>query len=197
MLDFNKILDEDLYGMCKAGDDAAWEYVYNYILVICTWDKWNLHDDPRSIAQEITLHLINNALTKVKYIEKFRNFITVISVNKIKDSFKSYKHHLSMDEPIKNNNGDDYIPEYENPTPLPDEVILNYEVVSIIDGTLNKMASPCNGILREYFNYKLGLYKDYNELSKVLSMPIPTISSAVTRCLKKFIKFKEIKALYD
>ena len=82
MIDFNRVPDEDLYGMCMNGDEGAWQYMYNFILTICRWDKWNLRDEPEDLAQEITTYLIEKALIKVANKNKFKNFVKVMTINK-------------------------------------------------------------------------------------------------------------------
>lgn len=194
MIDFNAVSDEDLYGMCKVGDEDAWQYLYNYILAICKWNKWDLKDDPDELAQNITMHFIEKAIKKAKEMDKFRNFVKTTTINKIKDSFKTISMK-SIDEPVKGSNGEDFVPEQPDPKPLHDTNLLNLEIVSIIDSAIKKLKNDCQRVVKEYLKFKMGIYDDYRELSKVLKMPVPTISSSVRRCLNKLIEFKEIKAL--
>lgn len=196
MINFNAIPDEDLYGMCVRGDEEAWQYLYNFILAICMWKKWDLRDGPEELAQEITVHLIEKALKKVVKKNRFRVFVKTMAINKIKDSFKTPLIH-SIDKPIKNKKGEEFIPEYADPKPLHDISLMNLEIVSIIDTAVKKLPKACQRVINEYLNFKMGIYKDYKELSKVLKMPVPTISSSVRRCLNKLIEFKEIKSLRD
>jgi len=195
MIDFNTVSDEDLHGMCRGGDEDAWQYVYNYILTICKWKKWGLDDEPDELAQEVTMHLIEKAMNKVKEKNKFRNFVKVMTINKIKDSFKSPKITESIDKPRRNRKGEDFVPEYADSAPLHDTVLMNLEIATVIDAAVKKLSEACQRIVNEYFNFKLGVYEDYKELSRVLKMPVPTISSSVRRCLNSLIEFKEIKAL--
>lgn len=195
MIDFKAVSDEDLYGMCIQGDEDAWRYVYNYILTICKWKKWDLRNDAEEIAQDIITHFIEKAIKKVREKTKFRNFVKVIAINKIKDSFKGMKSDDSLEAPQKNKQGEEFVPEYRDRAPLRDNVLVGLETVFIIDLAVKKLSETCQKVVTEYFNFKLGLYKDYKELSKVLKMPVPTISSSVRRCLNKLMGFKEIKAL--
>jgi DNA-directed RNA polymerase specialized sigma24 family protein len=87
------------------------------------------------------------------------------------------------------------VPEYQDPGPLHDNILAGLETVSIIESAVKKLPEACQKVVTEYFNFKLGIYKDYKELSQVLKMPVPTISSSVSRCLKKLVEFREIKAL--
>lgn len=195
MIDFKTVSDEDIYGMCIQGDEDAWRYVYNFILAICKWNKWDLKDDPEEMAQDISMHLIEKAIRKVKEKTKFRSFVKVTTINKIKDSFKGMKADRSLQAPLKNSKGEDFVPEYQDPAPLHDNVLAGLETVSIIESAVKKLSEACQRVITEYFNFKLGIYKDYKELSRVLKMPIPTISSSVRRCLNKLIELREIKAL--
>src|SRR4030067_2017746 len=113
--------------MCVRGDEGAWQYMYNFILKICRWEKCNLRDEPEELAQEITLHLIEKALGKVNHKNKFRSFVKTMTINKIKDSFKKPSMH-SIDKPIKNIKGEEFIPEYKDPRPLHDTALYNLEV---------------------------------------------------------------------
>lgn len=196
MIDYNTIPDEDLFGMCIEGDEGAWQYTYNYILTICKWKKWNLRAEPEDLAQKITLHLIEKAIKKVKEKTKFRNFVKVMTINKIKDSFKlSSIQEEPFDKLIKGRNGEEYTLDFPDPRPLHEKALIDLEIVSIIDAAILKLPRPCQKVLKEYLNFKMGHYKDYKELSKVLKMHIPTISSKVRRCLDKLLELKEIKEL--
>jgi RNA polymerase sigma factor (sigma-70 family) len=195
MIDFNAIPDADLYGMCIQGDEGAWRYMYNYILTICRWSKWDLHEEPEEMAQGITLHLIEKAIGKVKEKNKFRNFVKTVSINKIKDSFKTFRPEASLDDTRRNKKGEEFIPEHMDPKPLHDISLMNLEIVSVIESAIKQLSHDCQKVVNEYLNYKMGLHKDYKELSNVLKMPVPTVSAKVRRCLDKLIKFKEIKEL--
>lgn len=196
MIDYSAIPDEDLYGMCLDGDQGAWQYTYNYILTVCNWRKWDLLDEPEELAQQITLHLIEKAIKKIKEKTKFRNFVKVMTINKIKDSFKSStSREESLEKSIKKGNGEEIPVEYIDPKPLHEKVIIDLEIVSIIDAAIMKLPESCQRVVREYLKLKMGFYKDYKELSKVLKMHIPTISSKVRRCLNKLMELKEMKEL--
>lgn len=198
MVNFNAVADRDLYEMCCQGDEGAWQYIYNYIykcvMETCKKRNWKLRDDFDEMAQQITIHLLEKALKKVKETDKFRNFVRVVAVNKILDSFK-VQLMQSTDKPVKNKKGEEFIPEYPDSQPLHDTYIFNLEIVSVIDTAIKKLSKDCQRVVNEYLKFKIGLYENYKELSKVLKMPIPTISSSVRRCLNKIVEFKEIKAL--
>ena len=194
MIDSNAISDEDLYEMCIQGDEDAWQYVYNYILIICKWGKWDLRDEPEELAQQITLHLLEKGLKKAREKMKFRNFIKVMTINKIKDSFKG-TIMTSLEETVKNKKGEEFVPEHTHPQKTHDISIMNIQMVVVVREAITKLSQECQRVVNEYLNYKMGEYKDYTELSRVLGMPVPTISSLVRRCLDKLLSLKEIKSL--
>lgn len=197
MIDFKKVKDEDLYGMCLIRDEDAWQYVYNCILTICKWRKWKLRDQPEEICQSILVHLFDKAFKKIKEKDKFRVFVKVTAINKIKDSFKSLElRHEPLEKKVRNPKGEDFTPEYPDDKPSQETLIFRCQVASIIDSAIEKLPSLCRKIVKEYLNFKIGLYKSYAELSGILKMPIPTISSKVSRCLPILVENKEIKDLH-
>ncbi|MBA4418272.1 MAG: hypothetical protein C0392_10240 [Syntrophus sp. (in: bacteria)] len=193
MIDFKSITDEDLYGMCASGDEGAWRYLYNYILKICEWSRI---DDPEDMASTVTLELIERALKKVRHKDKFRSFVKVMTKNRIIDSFKSSsKKEIPMSSFIKDDDEDGVTPEIGRQEPDQIESLFRTEIAAIVDAAIEKLPIRCRNIIREYLNFKKGLYDNYEELSRVLEMPVPTISSSVSRCMKILVNYKEIKTL--
>jgi RNA polymerase sigma factor (sigma-70 family) len=173
------------------GDEGAWRYTYHYILIICGWKKWNLRDSPEDMAQQILAHLLEKAIKKVKEKEKFRNFIKTMNINKIKDSFKSPLSKMeTMERSVRDKNGEEIPVEFADPRPLQEESLMNLEIVSIIDAAIQRLPEPSRRVIQEYLNFKRGLYEDYQELSEVLKMRVPTISSIVSRGIAKLMKMK-------
>ncbi len=193
MINYNKVSDEVLYGMCMAGDGGAWTYVFNYSLKICKSKKWHMGDESEDIASEVTKNLMKTIWTKDNMREqnKFRNLIAVAAVNKIKDLLKSSRrNNIPIDDDIDlkvmGRTGNN-VNQIEN--------IERFEIVLLIDQALEKLSQGCQNVLREYFKYKVGLYDDLAETSKVLNMSISRFSTNVHRCLKKMIEFPEMKEL--
>jgi len=198
MVDYNATSDEDLYGMCVAGDEGAWKYAYNYVNAcigkICYRKGWHLRDGHEEMVQVVTVHLIEYGLEMVREKNKFRSFIVTVTLNKIRDSFKRPRMY-SLDEPMRTKNGGTVVIEVSDPKPSPEERLWTMDVISTIDNAIEKLPKRCRNRVREYLKYKLGIYENYEELSTVLMEPVPTISSSITGCLKKLASFKEITAL--
>jgi len=196
MVDYNLFSDSELYQICIEGDEDAWQYLYNYILTICGWKKWELNE-PEELAQEIALHLIDGSIKKVKEKARFRNFIKVMTINKIKDHFR--RENRFRPEPLEGNvrnwKGEVFTLEHPDPKPSAYHPLIVLEEMSIVNEAIKKLPGACQKVVTEYLNFKIGIYKDYRELSKILKMPVPTISSRVSRCLEKLLQFKEIRQL--
>lgn len=198
MVDYNAISDEDLYGMCVAGDEGAWKYLYNYVNAsigkICNRRSWHLKDGHDEMAQVVVVHLIEYGLEMVREKNKFRGFVITVTLNKIRDSFKRPRMY-SLDEPVRTKEGETVVIDLPDTKPSLEERLWTNDVISIIDNAIEKLPKSCQKRVTEYLKYKLGIYDSYGELSAVLKEPVPTISSSITRCLKILAGFKEITVL--
>lgn len=193
MINYNIVPDKELYGMCVAGDGKAWEYLNNYILKICQW--WRL-SHPEDMASQVTLELLDRRLGTIQKKDHFRYFVKLITQSRIKDYLKS---PLNREDPITRTSEDgeehEIDPRAGHHEPDQMERLSYMEVVDIVDGAIEKLSGICRAVMREYLKFKRGMYDDYEELSQVLGIPVPTVSSRVTRCMKIFVGFKEIQAL--
>ena len=193
MINYKKMPDADLYGMCLAGDEKAWEYIYNYIILFCKYQGFN---SPEDMASKVVIELIEGGLETVKKQDRFRYLVKLRAQSRIKDYVKSAQaREVSI---FKKTEDDDEIvidprAGFHKPTQL--ENLHCMEVMVIVDQAVEKLAGMCRRVIREYLNFKLGFYEDYQELSRVLEMSVPNISSRVNRCMKTLIGFKEIQSL--
>ena len=193
VIDFKTMPDTDLFGMCIAGDEKAWEYLYNYILRICEW--WHLNS-PDDMTDKVVLELLEGRLGTIRKKDRLRHFVKLLTQSRIKDYLKSAQ---SREVPIYRRAEEDGEDEFDlragchEPTQM--ENLNCMEVMAIVDQAVEKLGSMCRRVVREYLNFKLGFYEDYQELSRVLDMSVPNISSRVNRCMKTLIGFKEIQLL--
>ena len=86
MVNYKTVSDEDLYGMCMAGDKGAWTYVYTYILSICRWCRVK---DPENVAGKVTVELLEKRLKRLREKNIFRYLLKTLALSRIKDSLKS------------------------------------------------------------------------------------------------------------
>jgi RNA polymerase sigma factor (sigma-70 family) len=193
MIDFRVLPDGDLYGMCAAGDGEAWKYLFNYSLRI--GEEWRI-SRPEDVAGWVVTELLDGKLGKVREKDRFRKFVKTMTQNRIRDELKSAR---AREVPIYRQSDED---DFEEVDPRagrhePDqEARLNcLEVAAIVDAAVERLSGMCRRVIREYLNFKIGLYEDYQELSRVLGMSVPNISSRVTRCMKILLGFKEIQSL--
>ncbi|OQW98151.1 MAG: hypothetical protein BWK74_05275 [Desulfobacteraceae bacterium A6] len=195
MLDYKNLPDEDLYGMCLAGDEDAWKYLYNYILKICEW--WRI-SYPEDMASKVTEELLKGRIGTLRKKDRFRYFVKLLTQSRIKDYLKSaQRREVSIYKSSKDSNDEEI--ERQECRSKPDQIErLNcMEVMSIVDQAVEKLSEICRRVIREYLKFKIGLYEDYRELSQVLGMSVPNISSRVTRCMKILVGFKEIESLRE
>ena len=209
MIDYKKISNEDLFGMCLAGDGGAWTYVYNYALKICKSRKWNMGTESVDIASEVTKNLIKAVARKkggIREQDKFRNLITVATVNKIKDLLKStYKNTVLIEDIVHKMKRNDSDQDHQNMidnvigSKKADQIesIERLEIFLLIDQALEQLSLGCQYVLKEYFKYKVGIYDDYNELSKVLNMSVSLLATRISRCIQKMLVLPEMKTLKE
>lgn len=192
MINYKNMPDVDLYGLCLAGDEKAWEYIYNYIILFCKYQGFYSAED---MASKVVIELIEGRLETIQKKDRFLSFVKLVTRSRIKDYIGSartrevplYKRNEDDDEVIDPRAG------YHAPTQM--EYLQYMEVMTIVDQAVEKLSGMCKRVIREYLNFKLGLYEDYQELSHVLKMSVPNISSRVNRCMKTLIGFKEIQLL--
>jgi RNA polymerase sigma factor (sigma-70 family) len=203
---FKGIKEEELYDMCKRGEQEAWQYVFNYIVFVCKGAGMKDDDDKNDMAQSIILNLLDGGLAKCKRKESFKTFLKVVTINRVIDNYRHARHNISMNENKgykgKIGYSEDTYPGNDFIMNLPDTTNNNdpssfEEILNTTKKILNKMTKQCKKILYAYFKYKLGYIEDYNELSELLKLPSGTISARVTRCLRQFSSYQEIKDLYE
>ena len=193
MIDFKVLADRDLYGMCLAGDEKAWEYLYNYILKIAS--GWRL-GRPEDVAGQVTLELLEGRLETIQKKDRFRYFVKLMTNSRIKDDLKSARaREVPIYRPSAEDDGEEIDPRAGCHEPDQEERLNSMEVAAIVDAAVEKLSTICRRVIREYLRFKMGLYEDYQELSGILGMSVPNISSRVTRCMKTLVGFKEIQSL--
>ena len=215
MIDYKNMPDVDLCEMCQQGDEGAWQYLYNYIFVICRNRRWNLND-PEDMASKTTMKLLDNVINKVKDKNKFKNFVAIITINLIKDGFKkgkakiansqkdnklpvkakTVKVELPIEDIIRKDNSDSAHDGLFGEDANQLENMINYERAIILEAGINKLPPRERKIFKEWWKYKQGEYKNYNELNKHLGIDNSTITRNVEKSMKMLISMPELKELY-
>ncbi len=193
MIDFKALPDEDLYGMCLAGDEKAWQYLYNYVLQICAC--WHL-SRPEHMAGDVIFELLERRLGTIQKKDRFLYFVKLLTQSRIKDHLKSAQaREIPIYKPAEENGKEEIDPRAGCHAPDQLEKLNCMEIAAIVDQALEKLSGICRRVVREYLNFKLGLYENYQELSRILGMSIPNISSRVNRCMKTLVGLQEIQSL--
>jgi len=81
----------DCLEMCLRGEEEAWAYVYNMVLGICRWPRWNLRDSAEDLAQAIVLFLLEKGLKECREKPSFRAFVRKVAfIRYINSVFQGY-----------------------------------------------------------------------------------------------------------
>lgn len=195
MLDFRVIKDADLYGMCAAGEEDAWRYLYNYILRIC--QGWRI-SSPEDVASKVTEELIEGRLGAVREKKRFRHVVKLLTLSRLKDEVKAVRNRaVPLSRRSEEDDAEEVDPRVGYHEADQEARLNSLEVAAIVDAAVEKLSAVCRRVIREYLKFKIGLYENYEELSRVLGMAVPTVSSRVTRCMRDLVGFKEIQSLRE
>ena len=195
MIDYKQVADSMLYEMCLDNDGDAWDYVYKYATGVCQF--WNV---PEYINEEeariMVEKLWEGGILKVKNKDHFRYFLKMAIQNRIKTYLRSPKSRkVSIYRSSEEDNTEEIDPRIGFIEPDQLKRLNEMQVKDIVNKCIEKLPKICQPVMREYLNLLDGLYKDYEELSRVLRLKVPTISSRVTRCMRTLVNYKEIQSL--
>jgi len=77
---------DELYYLCRDGNERIWEYLYGYVYQIVRYRSWELdREEAKDIAQDTMRFLLDGGLKKVKKPNAFKNFIKRMTANRIID----------------------------------------------------------------------------------------------------------------
>jgi RNA polymerase sigma factor (sigma-70 family) len=185
--------NEELFHMCLSGDESAWKFVYNYVLSIAHWPRWNLRESPEDLAQAIVLFLLEKGLHQVREPKAFRGFIKRVAVTKILDSFKKKEPEgKSLDTMDNPDDGSSPTKDLPSQNPGPEDHAFSVDFFRSVSQALLSLPEYCRGVLPHYFRYRLGLIGNYEELAAGLGKPMGTVSAQVRRCLDKLTATQEM-----
>jgi RNA polymerase sigma factor (sigma-70 family) len=182
--------DAVLYRRCRAGDQAAWEEVWSYVLGICRWGKWRLGDQAHDLASSAVTSLLDGGLKKVREPDRFRPFLKRVTVNRILDHLRrkrpdSASHDEWEQEPV------------EDPDLRPSlEVeVMNRASVETVMEAIEDLGKKCNELLQVYLSFKIGLVESYREMEGLLGKKANILAVEFRRCLERLRRDKRVMAL--
>lgn len=194
-IDFSTIPNATLYEMCTAGDATAWQYVYNYILVVVR-DKGTIYPDtPEDVAQEVALRLIRRLLN-LDNPDAFRAYIKRIAHNYFIDRLRRF---VPPTEPL-HGSGDDHEPAVDppSPSPGPDAITHGKVLYTLFQDHMQKLSTACGEVLNVYFNYKIcGRPDNYKEIAAQFGMTVGGVGVRIKRCLEELCAFPSIRDWID
>ena len=181
--------DRELFLRCCQGEEKAWEYLYGYVLSITRWARWGLGDAAEDIAQAVLLSLMERGLSMVRSSDSFRSFVRRTTINRVLDHFKAGDVRLrhrgrpaESDDPPKA----DPVVDCPDGGPGVEDRVLGRRDLERMRGLLEVLPGYCEGIIRAYMKYRLGLLESYQDIARHLGRPLNTVSVQIKRCLEHF-----------
>lgn len=189
-IEFSSLSNEDLYNQCMRGDEQAWQYVYNYILLLCRKNHWDRSEAPEDTAQSVISHLLTKGIDQVREIAAFRGFIRMVTLNFIKDQARKKK--LATISIHRDERDDNPGIEPISRAPGPEQQLMSEGLLASFSEAVEQMTDTCRSILGGYIQFKLGVYEDYQSLAQAFELTVSTYSSRVKRCLDQLRQHDEI-----
>ena len=192
-MNFSDLSGDDLHEMCLRGDQAAWKYIYNYVLAIARSPRWRLRETPEDMAQSIVCHLLDKGIERVKTKRAFRSFVRRVAVNFILDSFKG-KAFFALSLDMGEDDDERPFPTPAATDPDPESLTMGHEFSEIIDQGIESWPRDAGRYWGAYVDYKMGKYRSYKALAEKFGAGIGTLSSRIKRCLDKLRMIGRIRA---
>ena len=178
---------EDAYLVQRTleGDIRAFEALidkYKNMVFTISFRMLGNHTDAEDASQEVFLRLYNS-LSKYNSNHKFSNWLYQITMNICRDELrkrKSAKTSVSLDEPIREEDGKDIaslIPDEYN---LPERVAEENELRNRLELAIQKLPKDYKEPL--VLRYTKGL--SYEDISSILKLPIGTVKIRIHRARK-------------
>ncbi len=195
--DFKDMPDENLYAFCKKGDEAAWSYVYGFVLGITRWKRWNLIDTAEDVTQQVIVSLIEKGLGMVKEPKQFRAFVKRVTINRILDSYKGRQAVALPDDDrgvaaLMNHDSEGH-----QTGSVAEDKIVHDEIVEVSLGIIECLPPYCRELMKLYLEYQIGRVESYREMADRLSLSINTVSVQIKRCLEGMRKHRDFKVLVE
>ena len=194
-------IEEELIRRCQRGDKGAFaELVRKYqrfvfsLLFRMLPDKDSVED----LAQEVWVK-VYNSIGKVKTYSSFKSWLNRIAITTYysKKRKEGDRNEVSLSEMFSDDDsGEQREREIEDPSPIPEEILLSEEWKIFVDKTLRAMPEQSRLLIVMKDNQSLS----YEEIGDILGITIGTVKSRLSRAREMMIKelslyFKEPKRL--
>lgn len=195
-MNWSQLKCQDLYVLCLRGDEAAWGYLYNYILKISAALGGPKNDGARDEAHSIVVKLLNRGLQRVNRPQAFRAYVRTAIQNHFKDKWRCRSPRttsLTAGDPKDGSGALDLPSSY----PDPDAIMGGKSLYELVDAHLAQLSRECRQLLETYVAYKTnrypGRYPDYKTIARKLNLPQGTLASRIKRCLDQLRAFPKIR----
>ena len=202
--EIEKLRDEELYDLCRANIEEAWLYLFNYILGLVRWYRFNKYPDLEDllgascedIAAECMSHVFEVALPKVREPSRFRAFVRVVVHHKLMTllsrTFRDRDRKADKVEKMGEDEPADPVEDLKGDAGFGLEPYKMKRLLKLLFEKLNRISRECRDTLAEYMKIKMGVYADYAELSAKVGLNVSTIAARVHRCLRTLLSQSDI-----
>lgn len=182
--------EAELLARCRRGEAAAWNELFDLHYAVAGRFVFQLspdfsREDCEEICQEVFLSVIKN-LHSFQGESQFQTWLFRIAANKARDfrekRLAAKRGGGQTTIPLQAENPETGLtPEAPDPSPTPDENLMNAEKLSLVRAALDQLAEPCREIIELRYFGDLS----YEELSATLELNPKTVSSRLSKCLDR------------
>ncbi len=175
---------EDAYLVKRTleGDIRAFEALidkYKNMVFTISFRMLGNHADAEDASQEVFLRLFNS-LKKYNSNHKFSNWLYQITMNICRDELrkrKNAKGNISLDEPLKEQDGKDIASLIPDDYNLPERIVEENELRDRLEMAIQKLPPDYREPLA--LRYTKGL--SYEDISSILKLPVGTVKVRIHR----------------
>ncbi len=175
---------EDAYLVKRTleGDIRAFEALidkYKNMVFTISFRMLGNHADAEDASQEVFLRLFNS-LKKYNSNHKFSNWLYQITMNICRDELrkrKNAKGNISLDEPLKEQDGKDIASLIPDDYNLPERIVEENELRDRLEMAIQKLPPEYREPLA--LRYTKGL--SYEDISSILKLPVGTVKVRIHR----------------
>lgn len=188
----DRVEDGELIARCLGGDEESWELLIRRYrrLVYSIPVRYGMGEEVAAdVFQSVCLVLLEN-LAKLKDRGKLGSWLITTTTREC----WRVSHRLRREAPIGEGGTDDddgrgSLPELPDERPLAEEEQLQLEEQARVRAAVEQLPERCRSLVELlYYAEEGGERPSYEEISRRLGMPVPSIGPTRARCLEKLRK---------
>ena len=194
-----RMTSEELYDLCRANDEAAWNYVYNYLKRFLSDATGGNADDIDEAIQKTLLYFLNRQMANVKHPKAFKSLLRLKARGEFIDRIRHTRRyvHVTVEDTPTDDHPENYPKKDVAPVaPVAEDSLIHSQLLAQVDDALDKTGSDCKTALKIYF---LGSAENIKvkAMAREENASYSAFRRKIRHCLDKLHHLSEYKTLLD